>query len=373
MSVSAGADYSYSLIAGTSTVDQRSATLRGKGATVVVANWGQTSDTRTEDSVSLTSNLSQTTASTPTSKLTTALAKLLQASSHVDTETGAREINQGIGDTLASEVGKLLVGSGFSKSDAANASSSLVKQFTSSTSGSNVLALSMSSQNQNVGSYKTSVDGGTEASAYSVQSTSTLNLTFNTETGDLSLKLDQHKVAATRIEWSSATATDVSISLSQPELEAIDFAPIGTFQNDTGSSVKESQTTTSQGAPRMGIGSSNVSGPGALSKYFDFQNEVSSATDTTSLAQTPVGTQAGTSLSESQKNKSSAELALTLLKKIVADAKLASTQQNQTVGFSITQKIGTAVSDTKGDKFFLYGRPDGGTGSIGLTGVNVQA
>ena len=373
MSVSAGADYSYSLIAGTSTVDQRSATLRGKGATVVVANWGQTSDTRTEDSVNLISNLSQISANTPTAKLTTALAKLLQESSHVDAETGSREINQGISDTLASEVGKLLVGSGFSKSDAANASSSLVKQFTSSTSGSNVLALSLSSQNKNVGSYKTSVDGGTEASAYSVQSTSTLNLTFNTGTGDLSLKLDQHKVAATRIEWSSATATDVTISLSQPELEAINFAPLGTFQNDTGSPVKESQTITSQGAPGMGIGSSNVSGPNALSKYRDFENEVSSATGTASLAQTTVSTQAGTSLSGIQKTKSSAELAVISLKKMVADAKLASTQQNQTVGFSITQKLGTAVSDTKGGRFLLYGRPNGGTGSIGLTGIRVQA
>ena len=211
MSVTAYVDESYKVALGTTNVDRQAVTLHGLGATAVVANWGISSDTTTSDTINLSADLTGVAARTPTASLTSSLAQLLQGASHVDQATGAREINQGIGDTLESQVGQLLVGSGFSQADAAKASASLVKQFASASSGTNVIALSLSSQRQNAGSYTAAIAGGKEASAYSVQSKATLNLAFDIGTGDLSVNLNQHKVAATRIEWSSATASNVSI------------------------------------------------------------------------------------------------------------------------------------------------------------------
>ena len=191
----------------------------------------------------LSTDLGGATPTTPAAALTSSLAQLLKGASHVDAATGTREINQGIGDTLAKQVGQLPAQSGFSQPDAAKASASLVQQFATASPGSNVLAFSLSSQSQSAGGYTASVGGGKEVSAYSVQSTATLNVAFDLGSGDLSVKLDQHKVAATRVEWSAAKATNMSIALSQPELEAIGFTPIGTSSNSTGSPVQESVTT----------------------------------------------------------------------------------------------------------------------------------
>ena len=146
MSVTAYVDESYKVALGTTNVDRQAVTLHGLGATAVVANWGISSDTATSDTVNLSADLTGVVARTPTASLTASLAQLLQGASHVDQATGEREINQGIGDTLASQVGQLLVGSGFSQADATKASASLVKQFASASSGTNVIALSLSSQ-----------------------------------------------------------------------------------------------------------------------------------------------------------------------------------------------------------------------------------
>ena len=378
MSVTAGIGKSYTVVPGTADVAREAATVKGEGATVVVASWGLTSDTLKTDKVNLSADLSTAVPNTSAARLTSSLAQLLKGASHVDPATGDREINQGISDTLASQVGQLLVGSGFSQADAAKASASLVQQFASASSGTSVVALSLSRQSQNVGTYTTSVAGGQEVSAYSVQSTSNLDIAFTPGSGDLSIKLDQHKVAATRIEWSSATATDVSISLTQPELEAIGFDPTGTNRNTTGSPVQETATTSSQGTES--VGSSDVSGPNALSSYLDFENGWNatppSSTRPVAGGSTTAANPAISTPSLSAK-QTAAEAAVLALKKIIADARSAFVGQGQPVSasgsLSITQQIGAAVTDQSGSKSLVYTRPTGEAAVVSLPSLSVRA
>ena len=381
MSVSASLDSHFTASSATSGLDRRAATLQGKGATVVVANLAHNSDKLTSDTVNLSADLSSTAASTPTARLTSSLAQILKQASHVDPATGAREINQGIGDTLASQVGQLLAGAGFSQADATKASASLVQQFASASSGKNVLALSLANQSQSAGGYTASVAGGQEVSAYSVQSTTTLNMAFDLGSGDLSVKLDQHKVAATKIEWSSSTASDVSIALTQPELEAIDFTPDGVKSNATGSPVQESEVTTTQYDSGNDIGSSNVSGPNALKDYLDSESKINASLPPNTGVVTPITDDTknsfATPLNKNAVTKSSGEAAILALKKIVEQARATFSTENQSanhsVNLSITQKIGNVGTNQDGGKFFLYSRSTGDNAAFNLPGVHVEA
>ncbi len=348
---------------------------------MVVADLAHNSDKLTSDTVNLSADLSSTAASTPTARLTSSLAQILKQASHVDPATGAREINQGIGDTLASQVGQLLAGAGFSQADATKASASLVQQFASASSGKNVLALSLANQSQSAGGYTASVAGGQEVSAYSVQSTTTLNMAFDLGSGDLSVKLDQHKVAATRIEWSSSTASDVSIALTQPELEAIDYTPDGVKSNATGSPVQESEVTTTKYDSKNEIGSSNVSGPNALKDYRDLESKVDASLPPNTGVITPITddtkNSSATPLNKNASTESSGEAVILALKKIVEQAKATFSAENQSanhsVNLSITQKVGNVGTNQDGGKFFLYSRSTGDNATFNLPSVHVEA
>lgn len=383
MSASVGVDYNFTASSATSGLDRRAATLHAKNATAIAASWNHSSDVLTSDTVNLSADLSAAVPSTATAKLTSSLAQLLKGASHVDPVTGAREINQGINDTLAGQVGQLLVGSGFSQADAAKASSSLVRQLSSASPGAGLLALSLTDQNQTAGHYIASVAGGQKASAWNIQSTTTLNIAFNLGSGDLSVELDQHKAAATRIEWSSSTASDVSITLTQPELEAITFTPEGTTSNATGSPVQENETTTirsNPNAPSSFVGVGNVPGRDGLQQLLALVGETSASPSSQAGSTTLSSGNSGnllTSLSNSSStHQSAAETAVLVLRKIVEEAKLANAEQNQpatrSIKISIAQQVGIAGADQAGGKFFLYNRPAGGTGLINIPGVSVQ-
>ena len=379
MSASVGVDYHFTASSATSGLDRRAATLHAKNATAVAARWNSSTDTLTSDSVNVGADLGTTAPGTPTAKLTSSLAQLLKGASHVDPATGAREINQGIGDTLASQVGQLLTGGGFSQEDAAKASTSLVQQLSSASPGAGILALSLSNQNQTTGHYTASVAGGQKASTWSIQSTTTLNVAFDLASGDLSVKLDQHKAAATQIEWSSSTASNVSIELTEPELEAITFAEDGTTGNATGSPVQESQTTTVRSipdAPGSFVGVGNVPGPDGLKQLLALVDGASASSSSHAGSTTLAGGNLGNVPASLSNHQSPGETAVSVLKKIVEKAKLANAEQGQpttrSVKISIAQQVGIAGASQAGGKFFLYNRPAGDMGLINIPGVSVQ-
>jgi len=381
VSVSAGVDYNFTASSATSGLDRRAATLHGTGATAVVAVWGLSSDKLTSDTVDLSADLTSAAASTPTAKLTSSLAQLIKGASYIDPTTGAREINQGISDTLASQVGHLLVGSGFSQADATKASASLVQQFASASSGTNILALSLANQNQTTGNYTASVAGGQEVSAWSVQSTTTLNVAFDLGSGNLSVKLDQHKVAATRIEWFSSTASNVSIALTQSELEAISFTPDSATSNPTGSPVRESEVATTQNDPHSFVGSGNIIGPNGFSSFLRLEGKVNTPSSPQERSATPTGNSGGniptSPSSSSPAAQSPAEIAILALKKLVEQVRSAYPAQDRSasrsVNLTITQQIGAAGTDQSGSKFLFYNRPIGSVAIIGVPGVRIQA
>ena len=378
MTVTVGIDKNYTLAPGTNDVSSRSAIIHGYGTTALEFTWSAALDTLKTDTVNISADLTGAAASTPTASLTASLARVLQSASHVDTATGTREINQGISSTLASQVGQLLVAGGYSQTDAAQASASLIEQLSSTSSGRNVVSLSLASQNQTIGGYSTAVGGGTEVSAYDIQSTSALSISFDLGSGDLSVKLDRHEVAATQIQWSSATASDVSIKMTQPELEAVGFTPIGTSSNATGSPVREDATTTGNGVE--GTGGSNVSGPDAISSLASMMDAASApklaAGSTVSVGSIPAGPSLAPATTVSAK-QASAEAAVAMLRNIVAQLRAASQDSTSAsrdpVKISITQQLGTVVIDQNGDRSLLYTQPSGSPAIVGMAGLKVDA
>lgn len=384
-----GVDYHFTQSSPGAGLDRKAATLHAQGVTALSFANSSNIDTVSTDTVNLSSDLSAVTGGTTSTKLTSSLAKILQSATSVDSATGSREISAGVGQALGTQLGKLLTQSGFSQADANAASKSLVDQLSSASKSSNGIAVSLTSSANTAGSYTGALSGGQENSTWSAQSTTSLSISFDPTRGNLSVKLDQHQISASSITWGSATQGDVSIALTQAELQPISFTPVGTTTSAIGSAIQDTQTTVYGNSPTPNeFGASNVEGDlspaqgtssngrpelAALNDLLALQNSLSQATSTDIASTTSIGKPGDAeiaSTSASTGNKA-AQQATDVLKAILKQMHAATTSSS--VSLTGTTNVGVFISNSDRTKLLTYIRPSGDQGLVNLPSINVNA
>lgn len=131
-------------------------------------------------SVSLSSDLSGTSASTPTGKLAVGFAQALESATFVDPTTGEREIKSGKSGELVAALNALLMQNGFSQDQASQVTQSLTNEL------ANGEPISLSSSYDTVASSSVSASG-----AYGANGVWTANSVTQTEqSGSLNISID---------------------------------------------------------------------------------------------------------------------------------------------------------------------------------------
>lgn len=138
------------------------------------------SSTSGSASVSLSSDLSGVSASTPTGKFALGFAQALESATYVDQTTGQREIQQGKAGELAATLNALLMQNGFSKDQASQVTQSLETEL------ANGQPISLASSYDNVSSSSVSASG-----SYGSNAVWTANSVTQTEqSGSLNISID---------------------------------------------------------------------------------------------------------------------------------------------------------------------------------------